>query len=212
MKSVMFGSQQIQLSQADVVVCGGFESMSNVPFYVTNHRKGQLFGNQTLVDGAAYDGLTNFYDNKSMGLCAEKTAADNGITRQANDEFCIESYERVLKAQKTPEFRNDIAPVTIDGKIIDADEEPSRYNKAKIPQLKAAFTKDGTNTAANSSKLNDGACALILMSEAKVKELGLKPIAKILSYADAEVAPVDFCIAPALSGQKALKRANLTLE
>ncbi|KAL4499197.1 hypothetical protein ABPG72_006783 [Tetrahymena utriculariae] len=211
MKSVMQASQTIQLGQADVIICGGFESMSNVPFYVTNHRKGQLFGNQTLVDGAAYDGLTNFYDNKAMGVCAEKTAADHKIDRKQNDEYCVESYERVLKALKTPEFKNDIVPVTVQNKIIDADEEPLRYNKAKIPQLKPAFTQNGVNTAANSSKLNDGACILILMSEQKVKELQIKPLAKVLSYADAEVEPVDFCIAPSVSGEKALKRANLAL-
>ncbi|EGR34286.1 hypothetical protein IMG5_017510 [Ichthyophthirius multifiliis] len=224
MKSVMFGCQSIQLGQSEIVVCGGFESMSNVPFYVPNYRKGHSFGNQTLIDGLQYDGLTNFYDNKAMGYCAEKTAKDFNINREENDQFCHESYEKALKAQKNELFKDEIIPIKVKDQIINQDQEPQKYNKNKISQLKPVFTQEGTITAANASKINDGSCIIskkkkyffinkkiVLMSQNKMNELKLKPLAQILSYADAEVEPVDFCIAPAKSGQKALYQANLQL-
>ncbi|KRX09839.1 Thiolase-like protein [Pseudocohnilembus persalinus] len=211
MKTLSFGAQSIALGQNNVVVTGGFENMSQVPFYVNNHRKGHGFGNQTLVDGLATDGLTDVYNNIAMGLCAEKTSTDLGLDRQIQDDFAISSYERTLESIKTGRFKWEIEPVTISEKegVLAEDEEPKRFQKDKMLKLRPAFSKTGVVTAANASKINDGACSIILMSEQKVKELGVTPLARIVSYADSEVDPIDFCIAPAKSGQRALERAGM---
>jgi acetyl-CoA C-acetyltransferase len=210
MKTVTYGVQSIALGLSDVVVAGGFESMSNIPFYVTKHRTGQAFGNQQLLDGLAYDGLTDIYNNVAMGLCAEKTATDFKIDRATNDEFAIGSYERAINSIKNGTWRDQIAPVVISEKegSITEDEEPKKFNKEKMLKLKPVFSKTGTITAANASKINDGGAAILLMSEEKASKLGLKPLARILSFADYEVDPMDFCIAPAKACQIALERAG----
>jgi acetyl-CoA C-acetyltransferase len=161
MKTVMLAAQSIALGFNETVIAGGFESMSNGPFYVTNHRTGHSFGNQQLIDSVAYDALTDVYNNIAMGLCAEKTATDFKVDRAISDAFCIASYERTIKSQKEGIFNEEIVPVKISDKdgTIDTDEEPLRYKKDKIPTLKPAFSKTGTITAANASKLNDGAVA-----------------------------------------------------
>ncbi|KRX09203.1 Thiolase-like protein [Pseudocohnilembus persalinus] len=213
MKTVMMGAQAIQSGDAECILAGGYESMSNIPFYVQGQRRGSGFGHQQLSDGLQLDGLTNVYDQNAMGFCAEKTATDFKITREENDQFCVKSYERVIQSGKNKVFEQEIVPVqTKKGPVIQ-DQEPTRYKPNKISQLKPAFVRNGgTITAANASKINDGACIIILMSAEKLQQTGAKPLAKIVSYADAEVAPVDFCIAPASSGEKALKKANLQVQ
>lgn len=213
MKSIVYGSQSIGLGQSNVVIAGGFESMSNIPYYVMNHRKGKNFGNEQLIDGLVYDGLTDAYKNIAMGLCAEKTAEDFKLSRQIQDDYAITSYERILKAIKEGKLKDEIVPVKIDDKTtFSEDEEPKKFLKEKIPNLRPAFSKTGTITAANSSKINDGACCVILMSEEKVKELNLKPLGRIVGYADSEVDPIDFCIAPSKSSQKVLERAGMNIK
>lgn len=162
MKTVMYGAQSIALGHADTVIAGGFENMSQVPFYVTKHRTGKSFGNEQLLDGLAYDGLTCIYNNIAMGLCGEKTATDFKIDRATQDEFAIGSYERTIKSIKTGLFKDEITPVLISEKegTITEDEEPKKFNKEKMGQLRAVFSKTGTITAANASKINDGACSL----------------------------------------------------
>jgi acetyl-CoA C-acetyltransferase len=209
MKTVMLGAQSIALGLNNTVVAGGFESMSNVPFYVTNHRSGFSFGNQQLIDGLAFDGLTDVYNNIAMGLCAEKTASDFKIDRATQDEFCFASYERALQSQKDKLYASEIVPFKINDKeTLEVDEEPLKYKKDKIPGLRPAFSKTGTITAANASKLNDGGAAMLLMSEEQALKLGLKPLGRIIGYADAEIEPIDFCIAPAKACQIALNRAG----
>jgi acetyl-CoA C-acetyltransferase len=162
MKTVMLAAQSIALGLNNTVIAGGFESMSQAPFYVTNHRTGHSFGNQQLIDAVAYDALTDVYNNIAMGLCAEKTATDFKVDRATSDAFCIASYERTIKSQKDGVFNEEIVPVKISDKdgTVDTDEEPLRYKKDKIPGLKPAFSKTGTITAANASKINDGAVAI----------------------------------------------------
>eukprot|EP00331_Platyophrya_macrostoma_P034991 CAMPEP_0176445886 /NCGR_PEP_ID=MMETSP0127-20121128/23984_1 /TAXON_ID=938130 /ORGANISM="Platyophrya macrostoma, Strain WH" /LENGTH=406 /DNA_ID=CAMNT_0017831789 /DNA_START=21 /DNA_END=1241 /DNA_ORIENTATION=+ len=209
MKSLAFAAQDIGMGLSDVVVAGGFESMSKVPFYLLNHRKGHTFGNEQLIDGVAYDGLTDVYNGIAMGLCAEKTSSDLKIERAVQDEFCIASYERTNAAMKDGRFKNEIVPIKIsDKETVSEDEEPKKFLKEKIPLLKPVFSKTGTITAANASKINDGAATFILMSADKAKEKGLKPLARIVSYADAETDPIDFCIAPTPAIQKALQYAG----
>lgn len=185
--------------------------MSNVPHYITA-RNPIKYGNGTLVDGLAYDGLTDVYSNVAMGVCAEKTAADLKLTRQVQDDFTVTSYERTLEAIKTGRFSHEIVPVQISEKeSFGQDEEVLRYQKEKIALLKPAFAKNGTITAANASKINDGASCIILASEEALKKHKLTPLARVVSYADAEVEPVDFCIAPAKSAAKALQRGGLKI-
>lgn len=210
MKTVLYGAQSIALGLSDTVLAGGFESMSNVPFYVTKHRSGHSFGNQQLIDGLAFDGLTCIYNNVAMGLCGEKTATDLSIDRATQDEYAVGSYDRTINSIKTGKFSNEITPVVIsekDGSIIE-DEEPKKYNKEKMLKLKPVFSKTGTITAANASKINDGAATILLMSEEKAAKLNLKPLARIVSFADYEVDPIDFCIAPAKAVQIALERGG----
>jgi acetyl-CoA C-acetyltransferase len=217
MKAVMFGAQSIMIGQNDVVVAGGMESMSNVPYYVPKARFGYKYGNAALVDGLAHDGLHEVYNNFAMGNCADNTAREMDISREAQDEFAIQSYNRSAEAWKNGAFKDEVIPVEIKGRkgetiVIDEDEEYKNVMFDKIPSLRPVFDKEGTVTAANASTMNDGASALILMSKEKAEELGLKPIAKILGFADAAQDPIWFTTAPALAIPKAIKNAGLTAD
>jgi len=217
MKAIAQAAQSIALGDADIVVAGGMESMSNVPFYVENMRWGNKYGNTTLIDGLAKDGLTDVYDGKAMGNAAELCAKECGISRGDQDAFAIESYKRSQAASDAGKFANEIVPVSIPQRkgeplVFAKDEEPYNVKFDKIPELKPSFQKDGTVTAANASTLNDGAAALVLMSKEKADELGMKPIAKIISYADAEQAPEWFTVTPSLAVPKAVAKAGLKME
>lgn len=217
MKAIAQAAQLIMLGDRDIVVAGGMESMSNVPYYAPNMRWGNKYGNVTLVDGLAKDGLTDAYDNQAMGMAAELCARDCGISREDQDAFAIESYKRSQAAWNNGYFDNEIVPVPIpqrkgDPVMFAKDEEPFNVKFDKIPELRPAFTKDGTVTAANASTMNDGAAALVLMSGEKVNELGLKPIAKILSYADAEQAPEWFTTTPSIAVPIAVKKSGLSVQ
>lgn len=217
MKAISQAAQSILLGDADIVVAGGMESMSNVPYYSPLLRWGNKYGDVTLVDGLAKDGLTDVYDGKAMGNAAELCAKDCGISREAQDAFAIESYKRSQAAWESGKFTNEIEPVIIpqrkgDPVVFAKDEDPYNVKFEKIPSLKPAFQKDGTVTAANASTMNDGAAALVLMSKEKADALGLKPIAKIISYADAEQAPEWFTTTPSLAVPKAVAKAGLKME
>ena len=216
MKSIAFGAQNILLGDSEVVVAGGMESMSNVPFYAEQMRWGNKYGNSLLIDGLAKDGLTDVYDGKAMGNAAELCASTCGISREAQDEFAIESYHRAQSAWKTGKFKNEVVAVEIQKKgetiRFEQDEEPFNVKFEKIPLLKPSFQKDGTVTAANASSMNDGAAAMILVSEEKLKQLGLKPLARILSYADAEQSPEWFTTSPAIAVPRAVQKAGLKME
>ena len=214
MKSIMFGAQTIALGHADIIVAGGMESMSNVPFYIPTARWGHKYGNSELIDGLAKDGLTDVYSQTAMGVSADKTAEKYNISRDAQDAFAIDSYTRSQKATKQGHFKNEIIPVEIAQRkgpaiVIDQDEECFKVDFDKIPALRPAFSAEGTVTAANASTLNDGAAAVILASEDAVKRLGLTPIARIVSYADAAHDPFWFTTAPTIAAPKALRRAGL---
>src|SRR6186997_1114379 len=216
MKAIAQGAQSILLGDADIVVAGGMENMSAVPFYSENLRWGNKYGDVTAVDGLAKDGLTDVYDGKTMGNAAELCARECGISREAQDAFAIESYKRSQAAWENGKFKDEIEPVVIpqrkgDPVVFVKDEEPYNVKFDKIPSLNPAFEKDGTVTAANASTMNDGAAALVLMSKEKAEALGLKPIAKILSYADAEQAPEWFTTTPALAVPKAVSKAGLQM-
>lgn len=210
MKSVTLGYQSIALGDSNCVVAGGFESMSNIPHYMFA-RKPVTYGSVPLIDGIYHDGLLDAYDKVPMGLCAEKTAKDFEITREDQDKYCNLSYQRALKA----DFKDEIVSVELQNpktkkmELVSEDEEPKRYRPEKISQLKPAFDKDGTITAANASKINDGACAIILMEEEHAKARGITPLARIISYQDAEVQPVDFGKCPATGISKLLKKNGL---
>ncbi len=215
MKAISQAAQSIMLGDADIVIAGGMESMSNVPFYTENMRWGNKYGNVTMIDGLAKDGLTDVYDAKAMGNAAELCATTCGISREDQDAFAIESYKRSQAATNEGRFENEIVAVTIpqkkgDAIIFSKDEEPFNVKFDKIAGLKGAFVKDGTVTAANASTMNDGAAALVLISKKKMEELGLKPIGKIVSYADAEQAPEWFTTTPAIAVPKAIAKAGLT--
>lgn len=217
MKAIAQAAQSILLGDADIVVAGGMESMSNVPFYADSVRWGNKYGNSALIDGLAKDGLTDVYDGKAMGNAAELCASTCGVSREDQDAFAIESYKRSQAAIEAGKFDNEIVPVEIpqrkgDAVIFAKDEEPYNVKFDKIASLKGAFQKEGTVTAANASTMNDGAAALVLMSKEKADELGLKPIAKIISYADAEQAPEWFTTTPALAVPKAVAKAGLKME
>jgi acetyl-CoA C-acetyltransferase len=217
MKAIAQASQSIALGDADIVVAGGMESMSNVPFYAEGMRWGNKYGNTAMVDGLAKDGLTDVYDGKAMGNAAELCASTCGISREEQDAFAIESYKRSQSAWEKGAFNDEVTPVQIpvrkgDPLIIAKDEEPFNVKFDKIPALNPAFTKDGTVTAANASTMNDGAAALVLMSREKAEELGLKPIAIIRSYADAEQAPEWFTTTPSVAVPLAVKKAGLKME
>ena len=217
MKAVMQGAQAIMLGDADIIVAGGMESMSNVPFYNTSPRWGHKFGNVNLVDGLAQDGLTDVYHNYAMGNAAELCATECGISREDQDAFAVQSFQRSQAAWDSGRFDNEVIPVEVpqrsgDPLVIAKDEQPWNVKWDKISKLKGAFTKEGSVTAANSSTMNDGAAALVLMSREKAEELGIKPIARIRGYADAEQAPEWFTTSPAIAVPKAVAKAGLTME
>ncbi len=214
MKAISIGAQSILLGDADVVVAGGMESMSNVPFYAGEMRWGNKYGNTQMVDGLAKDGLTDVYDGQAMGMAAELCADTCGITREDQDAFAVESYKRSQASWENGSFAEEVIPVAVpqrkgDPLMVDRDEEPFNVKFEKIPDLRAAFKKEGTVTAANASTMNDGAAALVLMSKEKAEALGLKPIGRILSYADAEQAPEWFTTSPSLALPLALKKAAM---
>ena len=216
MKSIIFGSQSIELGQNDIVVAGGMENMSMIPFYLAKARYGYGFGNSELIDGLAKDGLANAYDGNAMGCFADATAKKYEISRQEQDAFAIQSYKRSAAAWAGGMFANEVVPVEVTDKkgsvkVISEDEEYKNVNFEKIPTLRPVFTKEGTVTAANASTINDGAAALVLASEQAVEKHGLKPIAKIISYADSEHEPEWFTTAPIRAAEKALERAGLNI-
>ena len=217
MKAIAQAAQSIMLGDADIVVAGGMESMSNVPFYAETMRWGNKYGNAQLIDGLAKDGLVDAYDGMAMGNAAELCATSCGVSREEQDAFAVESYKRSQSAINEGRFANEIIPVEIPQKkgepvLFSKDEEPFNVKFDKIPELKGAFVKNGTVTAANASTMNDGAAALVLMSKEKAEELGLNPIAKIIGYADAEQAPEWFTTTPSIAVPKAVKKAGLTME
>ena len=216
MKSVMLAAQSIMLGDADVVVAGGMESMSNVPHYIENMRKGMKLGHGKLVDGLIKDGLWDVYNDYHMGNAADNTAKVKNISREQQDELAVESYKRAAAATEAGNFKDEIIPVEIKSRkgtvVVDQDEEYKNVRFEKIPELRPVFNKDGTVTAANASTINDGAAALVLMSREKAEELGLKPLAKIVGYGDAAMAPEWFTTAPSKAIPKALAKAGLTLE
>ena len=214
MKSVMLGAQTILAGDNEVVVVGGMENMSQTPHYVDG-RNGVKFGNITMLDGITKDGLLDAYGNVPMGNCAELCAKEYAITREAQDEFAIESYKKTAAAWESGKFLEEVTPVAVpqkkgDPKMVHEDEEFKNVFMDKIPSLRPAFDKEGTITAANASKLNDGASAMVLASKEVVTKHNLKPIAKIVAYSDAAHAPEWFTTAPAKAVEKALKKANLT--
>lgn len=214
MKAVMVGAQSIMLGQNDVVLAGGMESMSNIPYYLMKARYGYKYGNGELIDGLTYDGLTDVYNRCAMGVCADNTAKEMNITRQDQDNYAINSYKRSAAAWTAGKFKDEIVGVEITDRkgnvtVFAEDEEYKNVSFDKIPGLKPVFTKEGTVTAANASTINDGASALVLMSKEKAKELGLKPIAKILGFGDAAQDPMWFTTAPSLAIPKALKHAGV---
>jgi len=213
-KAIMFGAQAIMLGHKEVVVAGGMESMSNVPFYLDKARFGAKLGHGQMIDGLLRDGLWDVYNDYHMGNAAEHTAREMGITREMQDAFAIESYRRSAAAAEQGYFKDEIIPVEIpqrgkDSLLVTQDEEYSKVNFDKIASLKPVFDKEGTITAANASTLNDGAAAVVLMSREKAEALGVKPIAKILGFADAEQEPKWFTTSPALAIPKALKNAGV---
>lgn len=217
MKAISQAAQSIMLGDADIVVAGGMESMSNVPFYADQLRWGNKYGNVAFIDGLAKDGLTDVYDGKAMGNAAELCAKECGISREDQDQFAIESYKRSQAAWEAGKFDNEVVPVSIpqrkgDPIVFAKDEEPFNVKFDKIPALSPAFQKEGTVTAANASTMNDGAAALVLISKEKADQLGLKPIARIVSYADAEQAPEWFTTTPSLAVPKAVEKAGLKME
>ena len=214
MKAVMFATQAIRLGDADVVVAGGMENMSMVPFYSPNMRTGNKYGNTVLLDGIVNDGLQDYYSKEMMGTFGDLCAKENNISREEQDEFAINSYKKSAAAWQAGKFDNEVVPVEIpqrkgDPIIFKEDEEYKNVNFDKVPGLRAVFTKDGTVTAANASTINDGASALVLMSLDKANELGLKPLAKIVAYADAAHEPERFTTAPAKAVEKVLEKANI---
>ncbi len=217
MKAIAQAAQSIMLGDSNIVVAGGMESMSNVPFYNQNQRWGSKYGNITVVDGLAKDGLTDVYQQGAMGIFADATAKACNVSREDQDNFAIESYKRSQAAWNEGRFDAEIVPVPIPQRkgepiMFSKDEEPFNVKFDKIPELKPAFSKDGTVTAANASTMNDGAAALVLMSADKAKELGIQPLAKIRSYADAEQAPEWFTTTPAMAVPKAVAKAGLKMD
>ena len=215
MKAVMLGAQAIQCGDAEIVVAGGMENMSLIPHYM-NLRNGTKFGPATMIDGMQKDGLTDAYDNSAMGVCADLCATEYNFTREDQDNFAIQSYERSANAWDSGKFDNEVVPVPVpqrkgDPIIVSKDEEFTNVKLDKIPSLNAVFTKDGTVTAANASTINDGAAAVILMSEEKAIALGLKPLAYIKGYADAAQEPKWFTTSPAKAIPKALEKAGITI-
>lgn len=214
MKAIMLGAQSIMLGDNDVVVAGGMESMSNIPYYLDKARSGYRLGHGAVIDGIIRDGLWDPYKDFHMGNAAEICAAEYKFTREDQDAFATQSYKRAAQAWEKGYFKEEVVPVEIPGRqvtTVSEDEEFKKVNFEKMPTLKPAFQKDGTITAANASKINDGAAAVVLVSGEKLKELGLKPLAKIISFADASQAPEWFTTTPVKAIGKALKKAGLTM-
>ncbi|MBT8180933.1 MAG: acetyl-CoA C-acyltransferase [Eudoraea sp.] len=216
MKAVMQAAQSIALGDTSIVIAGGMENMSLIPHYI-HMRTGQKFGPSTLVDGMQKDGLVDVYDQNAMGVCADACAIEHNFSREDQDNFAIQSYSRSAEAWKSGKFSKEVVPVEVPQRrgepiIVNEDEEFKNVKLDKIPALRAAFTKDGTVTAANASTINDGAAALVLMSAEKAKEMGLKPIASIKSYADAAQEPMWFTTAPAKALPKAIAKAGIKIE
>jgi acetyl-CoA C-acetyltransferase len=213
LKSVMLAHQAIALGDADVILAGGQESMSNAPYFLPNARSGYRLGHGEIKDSIVLDGLWDPYNNIHMGSCAESCAKDFSFTREELDQFAIQSYKRAIEANNSGRFKDEIYPVKISSKTgeitIDKDEEPEKVKFDKIPTLKPVFEKNGVVTAANASSINDGAAALLIMSEEKAKSLGLKPLVEIIAQSSAAKAPIEFTTAPADAINKVLKKAGL---
>jgi len=217
MKAIMMGAQAIKAGDVEIIVAGGMENMSAVPHYLPTGRTGVKLGDISLVDGLVKDGLTDVYNAQHMGVCAELCAEEHHFTREDQDAFALESYRRSAAAWDGGKFANEVVPVAVpqrrgDAIVVDTDEEYTKVNTDKVPQLRPVFKKDGTVTAANASTLNDGAAAVVLMSASKAAELGLQPIAKITGYADAAQEPEWFTTAPAKALPKALAKAGITMD
>jgi len=217
MKAIMMGAQAIKAGDVDIIVAGGMENMSAVPHYLPTGRTGVKLGDISLVDGLVKDGLTDVYNAQHMGVCAELCAEEHQFTREDQDAFALESYRRSAAAWDGGKFANEVVPVAVpqrrgDAIVVDTDEEYTKVNTDKVPQLRPVFKKDGTVTAANASTLNDGASAVVLMSASKAAELGLDPIARITGYADAAQEPEWFTTAPAKALPKALAKAGITMD
>lgn len=215
MKATILGTQQIQLGLEDIVIAGGMESMSNAPHYITL-RKSNKLGDENLIDGLLKDGLTDVYNNFHMGHAAEMCVQKYELTRDQQDEYALQSYAKAIKATKDGKFKNEIIPYKLIQKtgevIIQEDEDIYKIIPEKVSKLKPTFSNEGTITAANASNLNDGAAALLLASKDAIEKYHLKPLAKIIAYTDAALAPEWFSIAPSIAISKALKRANLSLD
>jgi len=216
MKAVMIGAQSIQTGENNIVIVGGMENMSSIPFYVNDMRNGKKLGHTQINDGLLIDGLTDVYDNVHMGVCAEICAEEMDITREEQDDFALKSYEKSKNAWESGFFKNEITPVKIETRkgevIVDTDEEFENINTEKFKKLRTVFKKGGTITAGNASTINDGAAALVLMSKIQAETLNLKPIAKITSFADASQEPKWFTTSPTQALEKALDKADLKKE
>ncbi len=214
MKSIMLAAQSIMLGHQDVIVAGGMESMSNIPYYLPKMRWGSKYGHQQVIDGLQKDGLTDAYNHKAMGMSGDATAAKFGFTREDQDTYAINSYKRAATATEAGKFKNEIVPVNVPQRrgediVVSEDEEYKKVRFDKIPKLRPAFNKDGTVTAANASTLNDGASALIVVSEAALNRYNLTPMARVVSFADAAHEPDWFTTAPAIAAPLAIERAGL---
>ena len=214
MKAIMLAAQSIKSGDADIIIAGGMENMSAVPHYLMSSRNGVKLGNTPLVDGLVNDGLTDVYNDQHMGLCAELCASEHSFSREDQDAFALESYRRSAAAWSAGKFAQEVVPVAVpqrrgDDVVVDTDEDFSKVRHDKVPALRPVFKKDGTITAANASNINDGACAMVIMSADKAAEMGLKPLAKITGYADAAHEPEWFTTAPAKALPKALAKAGV---
>ncbi len=215
LKAVMLAAQAIQAGDADVIIAGGMESMSNIPYYLTGARQGYRMGHQQVLDGMIHDGLWDVYTQQHMGNCAEGTADDENLTREEMDDFAVSSYQRALKAQEKGYFDREIIPVSVpqrrgEALSVTRDEEPEKVKFDKISTLRPAFRKEGCITAANASKINDGAAALLVMSEEKAKQLGLAPKVRLIAQVSAAGIPEKFSTAPVMAIEKILKKSGLT--
>ena len=216
MKALMMASQSISSGYRSAMIAGGMESMSNIPYYLPGARTGLRLGNGTVVDGLVHDGLWDIYNNQHMGNCGEACAKKFGISREAQDDFAIGSYEKAAAAWKAGKFALEVAPITVEGKkgdkptVISVDDEFTNIKMDKVRSLRPAFQKDGTVTAANASKLNDGAAAMVVVSGKLCKDLKLKPLFKIRGFGDAARDPVEFTIAPADAVPRAFKHARVS--
>lgn len=216
LKAVMLATQAITLGDADIIIAGGQESMTNAPYLLQNARNGYRLGHGEIKDSIVLDGLWDVYNNIHMGGCAESCAKDFAFTREELDAFAIQSYKRAIEANNSGRFSNEIHPIKISTKsgeiVVNKDEEPEKVKFDKIPLLKPVFEKNGVVTAANASSINDGAAALLVMSQDKAQELGHKPLVEIVAYASAAKAPIDFTTAPADAISKVLKKANMSIK